>query len=138
MFLEQFRVVVETAGELFPPENSYTEEALFGMLGRDGVDVIRYGDVVVSRGCKNIGGKWRLELFGFRDFRVNFGNRQFGRWPIALAFALNGRVGSAILAINIDAVLSLRGAPVAKRTSPNRTLQEPPQLIAAPSSPITS
>ena len=75
MFVEQFRVIVETAGELFTSEDGYTEEPLFGMLGSNGVDVIRDVDVVVSRGSKDIGAKRRIELFGFLNFRVNFGNR---------------------------------------------------------------
>ncbi|UQR61380.1 hypothetical protein LRP30_31230 [Bradyrhizobium sp. C-145] len=41
---------------------------MLGMLGRNGVDVIRDVDVVVGGGCKDIGGKGRFELFGLLDF----------------------------------------------------------------------
>ena len=86
MLLQQFGIVIEAANELAPAEDCYAEEALFGVLRGNGVDVIGYMNVVICRRGNYISLERRIELLGLFDFSIDFSNGEFAcgqfRFPL--------------------------------------------------------
>ena len=115
MLLQQFGIVIEAANELAPAEDCYAEEALFGVLRGNGVDVIGYMNVVICRRGNYISLERRIELLGLFDFSIDFSNGELRLRPIPLSLALHAGIRAILLAVNVDPMLPLPCSAVAPK-----------------------
>jgi len=82
------------------------------MLLSDGIDMILNQNVIIGDRGEDKRLQLRPELFRFLDFFVDFGGRELGGRPYALALALNTSVTAVLLAIEIEAILPLSSTAI--------------------------